>query len=255
MADIFSTIADWASGKNLSESEKTPPWSGAGWAENRTRELIGRSKAGAPLQQLRGFNEGLQPRLQAGAQRTVAGNPYQEAIANQSRAAQMALMNQMRQQQAGPSLAAMQGQQAMGRMGQQALGGAAVGGPGANRAAMLQAGAGSSGAAMDTAQGRLGETLRSQMGLGGMAGGMRANALRGAEDQQRLGLQAQSQADQNARLNTTLGTTLSGANRDAFYDYYKMLLGLNKQGKAQEDQSKKDVADTTATVLGMFLPG
>ena len=71
---------------------------------------------------------GWQGRLLEGARgaQGLAANPYSENYANQARAAQMALLAQMQAQQAGPSLAGLQGQRAMAQGGQAALAQAAI---------------------------------------------------------------------------------------------------------------------------------
>ena len=204
-----------------------------------------------PQEGLRAFSNEMKPGLLAGAQRVGGGNPYNTGIANQSRQAQMALMNQMRAQQAGPSLAALQGQRAMGQMGQQAIGSAAMGGSG--RAAMLGAGQMGAGMAGDVAQGRLAEIIRSQAAIGGMAGGMRGNALNSAQQQQQTGLSAQNLADQNSRFNATQGMSLAEAKRQAdleAYKFYRRAI-LDKTKESQKTQA--DTGQAAATVLDIFI--
>ena len=107
---------------------------------------------------------------QAGANAPDRANPYSATIADQSRPAQLALMQQMRGMQSGPAIANMQGQRAMGQMGQQAL---MQGG----RAGMLGAQMGAGGLAGDMGQARLAEMMRSQAGIGGEAGNLRGGDL------------------------------------------------------------------------------
>lgn len=123
-------------------------------------------------------------------------NPYNTQIADQSRAAQLALINQMRGQMNGPSLAGLQGQRAMAQSGQQALGAAAMGAPG--RAAMMQAGQVGGGMAGDIGQARLAEVMRAQAGMGGASGNLRGADIRSADAQAQAGL-AQLRQDEALR--------------------------------------------------------
>jgi len=143
--------------------------------------------------------------------RRQATNPYDTSVADQSRAAQLALMQQMRAQQAGPSLVAMQGQRAMGQMGQQAL---MQGG----RGAMLGAQGGSTGLAGDVGQARLAEIMKSQGGIGGAAGALRGADLRSADAQMGAGFAAQGLEDQRSRFYAQMGTTLDRARAQAAAD-------------------------------------
>lgn len=138
-----------------------------------------------------------------GAVRQQGVNPYNAGVADQSRAAQLALLAQMRAQQAGPSLAGLQSQRGMAQSGQQALAAAAMGAPG--RAAMMQAGQVGAGMAGDAGQARLAEVMRMQAAQGGLAGNLRGNDLRSAEAQAGAGLRAQNIADQRAQFYTSLG--------------------------------------------------
>ncbi len=204
-----------------------------------------------PQQNLRAASDKLKPQLLRDAQRGVASNPYNEEVANRSRHAQMALMNQMRAQQAGPSLAALQGQRAMGQLGQQSIGNAAMGGSG--RAAMLQAGQAGAGVAGDTAQGRLAEIIRSQAALGGMAGGMRGNALNSAQQQQQLGLAAQRLADQSSRFNAGQGVTLAEAVRRGDLEAYKMFKRSISDATKEAIKNQDKAIETGGTILDIVF--
>lgn len=189
----------------------------------------------------------------ANSARQQATNPYSEQVANQSRQAQMALMSQMRAQQAGPSLAALQGQRAMGQLGQQAIGNAAMGGSG--RGAMLQAGQMGAGMAGDVAQGRLAEIIRSQASLGGMAGGMRGTALGAAEQQQRAGLAAQALQDQMARHYASLGSRADIAIRANALEELKRRKRQDLSIQKQDQQTVDKSLDSMATVASMGAGG
>lgn len=107
------------------------------------------------------------PELYTSLQRILAqparANPFSRDAANASAAAQTALLAQMRQQAAGPSLTALQGQQGLSRLGQQSL---TQGG----RAGMLGAQGAGAGMAADVGRARLMEALKAQAELGTGAG-------------------------------------------------------------------------------------
>jgi hypothetical protein len=182
------------------------------------------------------------PGLMAGAVRQQAANPYSTATADQSRAAQLALIQQMRAQMAGPSIANMQGQRALGQMGQQAL---MQGG----RAGMLGAQGGSAGLAGDVGQARLAEAMRAQAGMGGAAGSLRGNDLQSANAQVGAGLAAQQQADRNSQFYANQGSNLSEAARRAQLEQYKLyqrMVALKSQGA---EKRRDDVLNTIATII------
>lgn len=186
-----------------------------------------------------------QLRLQGG--RTIARNPYSAATADQTRQGQIALINQMRGQMQGPSLAAMQGQRAMAQSGQQALGAAAAGAPG--RAAMLNAQRVGGGLAGDVGQARLAEVMRSQGGMGGVAGGLRGADITSAGNQMQSGLRAQGLADESARWAASQGTALSDANRNAQLEYYKLIRRLQMMNQQRAAQTAKDTENAVATII------
>lgn len=169
-------------------------------------------------------------KFREGAIRGQATNPYDAAIADRSRGAQMALINQMRGTMNGPSVAAMQGQRALGQSGQQALMNAALGG---GRGAMLQSANVGAGLAGDVGQARLGEVMRSQAGMGGAAGNLRGGDLRSADAQMGAGFAAQNIADQRARFYGSQGARLDQARAQAEADNQRLLkqLGLDIAGR------------------------
>lgn len=180
-------------------------------------------------------------------------NPYNAAIADQSRGAQLALLAQMRGQMAGPSIAGMQAQRALGQSGQQALQQAAMGAPG--RASMLQAGQVGGGLAGDAGQARLAEIMRAQAGLGGAAGSLRGGDLRSAEAQSRAQL-AQMQQDQARRqMYASLGLNLQNARDQAAAQraqtYYQL---LNKQ-TARDMDIINNTMQGTASLASMGATG
>lgn len=187
----------------------------------------------------------LMPRIQAGAQRVQAANPYQSRIADQSRNAQLALLGQIQAQSNGPSIAGMQGQRAMSQMGQSALG------SGNARAAMLGTQGAGVGIAGDVGQGRLGEIMRSRAAFGGAASNLRGNDIRSAEQAMMAQLQAQRQADINSRFYAGQGTALSDAERNAWLEQYKLGRRLRQQGEQKAAQTGNDVLQTVGTVASM----
>ena len=175
-----------------------------------------------------------------GAQAPVA-NPYSATTADQSRAAQLALIQQMRGQMNGPSIAAMQGQRAMGQMGQQAL---MQGG----RAGMLGAQMGAGGLAGDVGQARLAEVMRAQAGMGGAAGNLRGGDLRSAEAQAQAGLGANRLTAGRQQFALGQGTGLAQTElRNALENY--------KFGKRVETDVNKRQADARDQALDFYANG
>lgn len=219
-----------------------------GVAERRANELLGRTEDTSA--KLLGQNAALQPQLMGRAQRTLATNPYQTGIADQTRAAQLALMQQMEAQRIGPSLAAMQGQGAMGASTQQAL---AAGALGQGRNAMLGSRMASSGLAADVARARMMEDLKARAGIGGVAGALRGQDIQSAEQQQRAGLAAQGMSDEMARFYASQGSTLDRATRDALLENYKLRqrIGQSEQERAMNGQA--NTLQTGGTILSMLF--
>lgn len=183
--------------------------------------------------------------FRAGANAGPRANPYSTVVADQSRPAQLALIQQMRGQLNGPSLAAMQGQRALGQSGQQALMNSALGG---GRAAMLQSANVGSGLAGDVGQARLGEVMRSQAGMGGAAGNLRGADLRSADAQMQAALQQRQQDDALRRFYASQGAALqnardqAGANRQI--TYYQQLAKNNQR----DAQNVGNFAQSSATL-------
>lgn len=189
----------------------------------------------------------------AGVAQGPRANPYISSIADQSRGAQLALMQQMRGQMAGPSLAGLQGQRALGQSGQQALQAAAMGAPG--RASMFQAGQVGGGLAGDTGQARLAELMRMQAGLGGAAGSLRGGDLRSAEAQSRAQLAQMQQDEARRQMYARLGLGLQGARDQAAANraatYYQL---LNKR-TAQDMNLINNTAQGAGTLFSMGVTG
>lgn len=182
------------------------------------------------------------------ATRQQATSPYNKDIANQSRPAQLALLAQMQQQMQGPSLAGMQGQRAMAQGGQMALRNAAMGAPG--RAGMVGAAQGSVGMAGDVGQARLAEVMRSQAGMGGVAGGLRGNDLRSADEAARAALQAQSIADQSARAYAQMGSGMGLAQDRMGLENFKLTQRIKQQSAQQNADSIMAYIKMMSTIAG-----
>jgi len=205
----------------------------------------------APASTLGGLYASMAPGMLAGAARQQAKNPYNTGIADQSRGAQLALLQQMRGQAAGPSLAGMQGTQAMGQGLQAALRGASMGQPG--RAMMVGAGQQGAGMASDVARARLAEQMRASAGMGGLAGGLRGNDLQSAQGQSGAGRQAQRLADEKARFYASQGSSLFDASRRSGLETFKVLQRLQQQQTGRARQTGQDAAQGAATVLDIIF--
>jgi hypothetical protein len=150
-------------------------------------------------------------------------NPYNNATADQSRGAQMALYQQMQAQRAGPSIAAIQGGGAQGANLQAAL--AARGGGAVNRMAAQGAG----GLGSDVGQAVLAEQMRSQQGLGGLATGLRGRDLQSAQNQGQAALQARSLDDAARQFYAQQGSQMNAAALRQQLENAKLLRRGSKQ--------------------------
>lgn len=184
----------------------------------------------------------------AGAQAGPRANPYSTVVADQSRPAQLALMAQMRQQMAGPSIAGMQGQRAMGAAGQQAL---MQGG----RAGMLGAQNASAGLAGDVGQARLAEIMRAQAGLGGAAGNLRGADLRSAGAQMQSGLDQRRQDDMLRQFYAQMGAQLENSRLNTRTARDIVTQQARLQNQQRDANTIKQGMGTMASVLGMGATG
>lgn len=179
------------------------------------------------------------------------GNPFSVKLADQSRAAQMALINQMRAQMAGPSLAGMQGQQAMAQSGQQAL---RMGvNPAAGRAAMLNAQQVGGGMAGDVARARLAEVMRGQAGVGGMAGGVRGGDIRTADAYQQAALAQAKQDEARRQMYARFGMNLQGGRDQAAANREITRLQLLARENQQDADTAMGVLNTAGSIFGFGM--
>lgn len=191
--------------------------------------------------------------FRAGAQAPGRANPFSNAIADQSRPAQLALLAQMQQQMQGPSLAGMQGQRAMAQGGQMALRNAAMGAPA--RAGMVGAAQAGAGMAGDVGQARLAEVMRAQAGMGGLASGLRGGDLRTSELAARAGLQQRQQDDALRQFYAQMGGTLQNARDQALANRQITEYQLHAQKNARDIQNAMNFANQTASIFSMGATG
>lgn len=215
------------------------------WGDKQT---TANARGISPVQQrLAAQNASMQPGLLAGANATGHANPYSNIIANQARPAQEALYAQMRAQQAGPSIAGMQGARAQGQSLQAALG------TGGGRGTMMQAGGIGAGLAGDTGAGVLAEQLRMSQGLGNMTAGVRGADLGVSQQESQAGLQQRGLDDAMRQFYATQGASLNDATRNADLEYFKLLKRLQAKNTATAAQTGKDAAQAGATALDIII--
>lgn len=179
-------------------------------------------------------------RFRQGANYRDPGNPYDLAAANQARGAQEALYAQMRAQQAGPSVAAMQGQQAMGQNMGAALG--AASNPAQARAAMMQAGRAGAGLAGDLGQGRLSEQMALAQATAQHAGGVRGADMANAQQAAKSYGSAKQQELDRAQAYATLGQQLDQARSRAALENERLRYRLGAQQRKTNLGAMKNVA-------------
>jgi len=185
---------------------------------------------------------------QRGVAAAPRANPYNAQVADQSRASQLALIQQMRGQMNGPSLAGLQGQRGMAQMGQQAL---MQGG----RAGMLGAAQAAGGLAGDTAQARAAEIMRAQAGMGGAAGNLRGADLRSAEAQSQAALQQRGQDDAMQRFYAQQALQLQNARNQALANREVTRLNLLTKSNTRDMQNMQNMLGYTANMAGGIATG
>jgi hypothetical protein len=230
-----------AGAMNSLESVTVPPEQRA---EDRLR-AAGFTPGNQPWSQQSGWQDRL---LEAarGAQ-GLAANPYDENYANQARAAQMALVQQMRDQMS-PSLAGLQGQRGMAQAGQQAL-------MQRGRAGMLGAQGASTGMAGDMGQARLAEVMRAQAGMGGVVSGARGGDQRSALQSAAAQLEAQKNKDALYRFYAGLGTQASLGDLKYGLDKNRLAQGTLQGAQAETDKTWNQLAQALASLVGMGVKG
>lgn len=246
----YNSQADFDRAQEMANEGFTELVSPASAARYRADRSITQAGIGNASRELMRQNQAYAPQFMERAQRTLAANPYQTGIADQTRAAQLALMQQMEAQRQGPSLAAMQGQGAMGASTQQAL---AAGALGQGRNAMLGSRMAAGGLASDVARARMLEDLKARAGIGGVAGALRGQDLQSAAQQQRTGQAAQGMSDEMARFYTSQGTAFERAARDAAFEDFKFRQRALAEEQKRAEQGQANTVNTLATIADMIF--
>lgn len=179
--------------------------------------------------------------MNTGALQYNALGQRQAQAANQARPAQEALFQQMQAQRAGPSLANMQTQQALGQNLQGALG------AGGGRAAMLNAQNVGAGIAGDSGTARLAEQLGLSNAAFGQAGTTRGADLASAQQVAGTMQGAQQQAVRQQQMYASLGRQLAEARARAALENYKTLRALQLNQKNTNLGGTAKVAGAVAT--------
>ena len=236
-----------AGGTVSGESLGTPGGMGAvltGLGDRIAGHPFGTQGAVNAIHNITGANE-MQARAQAGATAAAHANPYSTLVANQARPAQAALYDQMRAQQAGPSLAAMQGARAQGQNVQAALG------SGAGRPVMARAGQVGAGLAADTGSGVLAEQLRASQGIGSMAAGVRSADLGVANAQSNIGLQQRGLDDTMRQFYGNQGSKLTNTQDRFSLEDFKFINRIKSAGaKANEDEINNYISTVSSLAGG-----
>lgn len=190
-------------------------------------------------------NQGMWSGLtQAGAQAGPRDNPYSAIMANQARPAQEALYAQMQAMQAGPSLAAMQGQRAQGQNLQAALG------AGGGRPMMARAGGIGAGLAADTGAARLAEQIRGSQAMGSLASGVRGADLGVAGAQSQAGLQQRGLDDAMKQFYAAQGAGFENTLGRNKLEEYRLHERLRKTGKERDLQAVNTALGVVGTSVG-----
>lgn len=174
-----------------------------------------------------------------------SNNPYSVARANQARGAQQALLAQLAQQQAGPSLASMQGARAQG----QSLRAGLAGGP-QTMGQVSQAGAQ---VANDTALAALGEQMRMSAGRGQLGGSLRAQDIGVAGDYTQAGLKGRSLDNAMTQHYTGQIQAMREAARREALEQEKLRRRLDVERGAAFDKDIDRAVQTASTVIGAVL--
>ena len=190
-----------------------------------------------------------QDAMRAGLTAPPRANPYNTQQADQSRAGQLALFQQMQAQRAGPSIAAMQAGGAQGQNVQAAL----AAGRGGNVGRMAAGAAGGMGSA--AGQAVLAEQLRASQGAGGLAGNLRGNDINSANQQSAAVLKQQGMDDALRQFYAQQGAKLGITGRANALENDKLLERLRKAGRDGNAQASGDIASVlrgiVSTVAGM----
>lgn len=186
-------------------------------------------------------------RIRAGMQNTARGGTYDPSLAARGTPALQALYGQMMNQANGPSVAARQGQQAMGQNLQAAL--AARGG---NAAVAQQAQAAASRMAPQVAQAAMAEQGRGVTGAQGVATGLRQRQLQAAQGQAQSNVQGRAADDALRRFYLSQGANLANKQDAAAIDRYKLLKRLEQQNLGEGADASGQAGGLIGTILSLF---
>lgn len=180
--------------------------------------------------------ERLQNRLNMLANLSPRENPFRAEQAIRNRGAQLALLDQIRAAQGGPSIAGMQAQGALGQNAQQALMAAASG----QRGTLGQARMVGSGIAGDAGQSRLKEYLQGQALLGAGVGKLRGDDLSTAGTQAEMGARQLAADEMFRRGAATTGASLYGAQADLAREADKINVRRVRGVQGAQDKAGQD---------------
>lgn len=181
--------------------------------------------------------------LRNGANARPRANPYNNATADQTRNTQLELLGQMRAQQAGPSIANMQGQGAMGQNLQ-----AALQARGPNAGVASRAGAAGAGLGADVARARLAEQMQMSAQQGNAASGLRGRDQQSALNSSQAALQAQSLDNTARQFYGSRGASFDLARRQADFENYKLAHKLKQAGRSANSDAIMGYFNTMASI-------
>jgi hypothetical protein len=186
--------------------------------------------------------------LEQGANAPERASPYQAEVANQNRAAQLALLQQMQSRIANDSIAGTQGAQALAQNARQGLGVMGQGALGSRLASNQMAGVGG-GLAGDIGR------ARAQEVTGGLSGGFgAASQIRGGDlsvmgDQAQAALKQRQLDDAAKMFFASQGSRLGEAQSNAASEYAKLLRRLELQIGKENQEGQKALLDGFGTIL------
>lgn len=167
-----------------------------------------------------------------------------------NRAAQYSLLEQMRAQQAGPSIANMQGQGAMGQNLQ-----AALQARGPNAGVASRAGSAGAGLGADVARARLAEQMQSSAQQGTVAGNMRESSLADASNSARAAMQARGLEDANTQAYARMGSGMQRTMSRAELENLKVLARLYQNRVKRGNDGARMALGVFGTGLSNFATG
>lgn len=194
------------------------------------------------------IGRGLDDPLRQLANSNASMNSYNRAQADQTRAAQFALMNQMR---GTPSQSAMASRRVLSQGASAALNGGGRGALGS--ANMLSGFSGASGGALGAlAQQAAQESMGKQQMLGASALGLRGRDIQSGAADADAKLREQQLNDDTRLRASKLGSGLQKSRQDALVESYKQEIGKRQKREADELAAAKASAEGFGTVLQLL---